>query len=139
MGPLPQGFADMFGWPEMIGKVAEAYNKLSPEEKTKCGIFAQNYGDAAAVDFFGPRYGLPHALSGHNNYFLWGPDGYTGEVMIVMGDRREALEKYFDHVELGAVFQNPYVMPYENNMGIWICRGAKVSLRDLWPHLKVYI
>lgn len=139
MGPLPQGFADMFGWPEMTSKVAEVYNKLMPEEKSKCGIFGQNYGEAGAIDFFGPRYGLPPAVSGHNNYFLWGPRGYSGEIMIVMGDQRENLEKYFNQVELGAVFQHPYVMPYENNLPIWICRGAKVSLNDLWPHLKLYI
>ncbi len=139
MGPLPQGYADMFGWPEMVAKVAEVYTKLTPEEKSECAIFAQNYGEAGAVDFFGPKYGLPHALSGHNNYYLWGPDDYSGEVMIVMGDRREVLEKYFDHVEFGAVFQNPYVMPYENNLPIWVCRGAKVPLRELWPHVKVYM
>jgi hypothetical protein len=139
MGPLPQSYADMFGWPEMVAKVAEAYNKLTPEEKSKCAVFAQNYGEAGAVDFFGPKYGLPRALSGHNNYFLWGPDGYTGDVMIVMGDRRKGLEKYFDHVELGAVFEDPYVMPYENHLPIWICRGIKVPLKKLWPRLKIYI
>jgi hypothetical protein len=139
IGPLPQTYADMFGWPEMTAKVADVYDKLTPADKARCGIFAQNYGEAGAIDFFGARYGLPHALSGHNNYFLWGPDGYTGEVMIVMGDRRDVLEKYFVSVELGAVFQNPYVMPYENDMSIWICRGAKVPLKDMWPHLKVYI
>jgi hypothetical protein len=129
----------MFGWPEMAAKVAEVYNKLRPAEKSKCGIFAQNYGEAGAIDFFGPRYGLPHALSGHNNYFLWGPDDYTGEVMIVLGDRREVLEKYFDRVELGSEFQNPYAMPYENNLPIWICHGGKFPLKDLWPQLKKYI
>jgi Dolichyl-phosphate-mannose-protein mannosyltransferase len=139
MGPLPQGYADMFGWPEMVGKVAEVYGKLTPQEKSKCAIFAQNYGEAGAIDFFGPKYGLPHALSGHNNYFLWGPGQYTGDVMIVMGDRREVLEKYFDSVELGAVFENPYVMPYENDMPIWICRGAKIPLKELWPRVKVYM
>ncbi|MGE5326977.1 MAG: ArnT family glycosyltransferase [Deltaproteobacteria bacterium] len=139
MGPLPQGYADMFGWPEMVGKVAEVYDQLSPQEKSQCAIFAQNYGEAGAVDFFGPRYGLPPALSGHNNYFLWGPRGYSGEVLIVMGDRRENLERYFNQVELGAVFQHPYVMPYENHLPIWICRGAKVPLKDLWPRVKMYI
>ncbi|HET7840526.1 MAG TPA: glycosyltransferase family 39 protein [Terriglobia bacterium] len=139
MGPLPQGYADMFGWPEMTAKVAEVYDKLTPEEKSKCGIFAQNYGEAGAVDFFGPQYHLPPALSGHNNYFLWGPRGYSGDVMIVMGDRRENLEQYFDRVELGAVFQHPYVMPYENDLPIWICRGIKIPFEHLWPRVKLYI
>ncbi len=139
MGPLPQGYADMFGWPEMVATVASVYDELSPQEKAQCAIFAQNYGEAAAIDFFGRKYGLPHALSGHNNYFLWGPGKYTGDLMIVLSDRRDVLEKYFQHVELGATFHHPYVMPYENDMPIWICRGAKVPLQVLWPHLKVYI
>lgn len=139
MGPLPQGYADMFGWPEMVETVAGVYNKLTPQEKAKCAIFGQNYGEAAAIDFFGPQYGLPHALSGHNNYFLWGPGGSTGEVMIVLNDNRESLEKYFQQVELGAVFHHPYVMPYENDMPVWICRGLKGPLVELWPKVKVYI
>ena len=139
MGPLPQGYADQFGWPEMAATIASVYNKLTPEERAKCGIFAQNYGEAAAIDFFGRKFGLPRALSGHNNYFLWGPGQHTGEVLIVLDDERETLEKYFERVELAAVFHHEYVMPYENDMPIWICRGAKVSLKDLWPQVKKYI
>jgi hypothetical protein len=139
LGPLPQGYADMFGWPEMVATVAEVYNKLSLAEKTQCGIFGQNYGEAGAIDFFGPKYGLPHAISGHNNYFLWGPGNLSGEVMIVLGDERENLEKYFRQVELGSTFHHPYVMPYENDMPIWVCRGPKMSLADLWAKVKDYI
>ena len=72
---LPQHFADQFGWEEMVAKVSEAYLKLSPEERPGCGIFAQNYGQAGAIDFFGRRYGLPPALSGHQTRL---PAGWNG-------------------------------------------------------------
>src|SRR6185369_7657649 len=75
---LPQHYADQFGWEELTAKTAEAWSRLTPQEKNDCGIFAQNYGQAGAIDFFGPRYGLPNALSGHQTYFLWGPRQYSG-------------------------------------------------------------
>jgi hypothetical protein len=66
---LPQLLADQFGWEEMVRDVARVYNGLPAEERAKAAIFGQNYGQAAAIDFFGPKYGLPPALSGHQNYF----------------------------------------------------------------------
>ncbi|HEV2762674.1 MAG TPA: glycosyltransferase family 39 protein, partial [Pyrinomonadaceae bacterium] len=98
-GPLPQVYGDQFGWPEMTAKVAEVYHSLPPEERAKAAIFANNYGEAGAVDFFGGRYGLPKAVSPHQSYFLWGHRGYTGEVLIVLGDEREDAEEHCRSVE----------------------------------------
>jgi 4-amino-4-deoxy-L-arabinose transferase-like glycosyltransferase len=133
---LPQHFADQFGWEEMVATVNQAYNKLTPEERTGCGIFAQNYGQAGAIDFFGRRYGLPPALSGHQTYFLWGPRGYSGKCLIVLDDRREVLEREFESVEfVGKSSDNPYAL--EREIPVFICRGAKFgSLADIWPRLK---
>ncbi|HEY2830398.1 MAG TPA: glycosyltransferase family 39 protein [Thermoanaerobaculia bacterium] len=139
MGPLPQLYADMFGWPEMTAVVARAYNSLSPADRAKCGIFGQNYGQAGAIDFFGPRYGLPHAISGHQNYWFWGPDGYDGSVLIVMDDDKETLEKIFDHVEEVGVVDHPYAMPYERHKPVHLCRGLKIPMRELWPNVKKWI
>ncbi|MGA3228665.1 MAG: hypothetical protein ABSD51_01845 [Candidatus Binatus sp.] len=75
---LPQSYADMFGWPEMAATVAKVYNSISPNERAKTAIFTRNYGEAAAIDFFGPRYGLPQAISGHMSYYLWGPRDWDG-------------------------------------------------------------
>ena len=66
---LPQYYADMFGWPEMAETVGKAYQALPPDEKARAVFFAWNYGDAAAVDFFGARWGLQPTISGHENYF----------------------------------------------------------------------
>jgi len=133
---LPQHFADEFGWEEIVTKVDEAYVRLSPEERQGCGIFAQNYGQAGAIDFFGRRYGLPPALSGHQTYFLWGPRGYSGNCLIVLDDSRKTLEGLFEHVEyLGNSPDNPYAL--ERELSVYICRGAKFgALAELWPRLK---
>jgi hypothetical protein len=133
---LPQHFADQFGWEEMVAEVNQAYMKLSPEERAGCGIFAQDYGQAGAIDFFGRRYGLPPALSGHQTYFLWGPRGYSGNCMIVLDDSPEVLERHFERVEyVGKSADNPYAL--EREIPVFICHGAKFgSLADVWPQLK---
>ena len=135
LGPLPQLFADQFGWEEMAAAVARAYNDLPPDVGAKTAIFGQNYGQAGAIDFFGPKYGLPKAISGHQSYFLWGPRGYSGESVIVMADRQERLEQVFASVRrVGSVY-HPYSMPYEH-FDVFYCQGLKRPLQEFWPQVK---
>jgi len=132
---LPQHYADQFGWREMVATVNVAYEKLTPQERPGCGIFAQDYGQAGAIDFFGRQYGLPPALSGHQSYFLWGPRGYSGNCLIVLDDRSEVLEGLFENVEYVGMSDNPYAL--EREIPVFICRGAKFgSLAEIWPKLK---
>jgi len=135
LGPLPQLFADQFGWEEMAATVARVYNALPPDVRAKTAVFGQNYGEAGAIDFFGPKYGLPPAISGHQTYFLWGPRDYTGESVIVMADRQEALERIFASVQKVARVEHPYSMPYEH-IDIFYCRGMKQPLKEFWPRVK---
>ncbi|HEY6488890.1 MAG: glycosyltransferase family 39 protein [Terracidiphilus sp.] len=135
LGPLPQLFADQFGWPEMAAEVARVYNSLPADVRPRTAIFGQSYGQAGAVDLFGPRLGLPRAISGHQSYFLWGPRGYTGESMIVLGDSRANLESLFTSVEWKAHVDHPYSMPY-NHIDIYYCRGLKQPLAEFWPKVK---
>src|SRR5205823_362367 len=86
---LPQVFADQFGWKEMVASVAHVYHHLRPEDRERAAIFCQNYGEAGAIDFFGRAFDLPQAISGHQNYFLWGPRDYTGEVVLVLDERAD--------------------------------------------------
>ena len=107
-----------------------------PSERHDCGIFAQDYGQAGAIDFLGRRDGLPPALSGHQTWFLWGPRGYSGNCMIVLDDRREVLERLWEHVDyVGTSADNPYAL--EKQIDVFLCKGAKFgTLAQLWPKLK---
>jgi len=133
---LPQWYSDQFGWKEIADEAAVAWNRIPAAERRDCGIFAQDYGQAGAIDFFGRRQGLPPALSGHQTYFLWGPRGYSGNCMIVLDDRREVLERLWEHVEyVGTSADNPYAL--EKQIDVFLCKGAKFgTLTQLWPQLK---
>jgi hypothetical protein len=135
LGPLPQLFADQFGWEEMTATVARVYNSLPPEVRAKTAIFGQNYGQAGAIDLFGPKYGLPPAISAHMNYFYWGPRDYTGESMVVMQGRQRDLERRFASVQKVASVYHPYSMPYEH-FDVFYCRGLKQPLKEIWPQVK---
>jgi Dolichyl-phosphate-mannose-protein mannosyltransferase len=135
LGPLPQIYADQFGWPEMAATVARVYNALPKDVRAHTAIFGQNYGQAGAIDLFGPKYGLPPAISAHQNYFLWGPRDYTGESVIILDDTQETLEKICTHVKKVAHFEHPYSMPYQH-FDIFYCQGMRPPLKVLWPKIK---
>lgn len=134
-GPLPQAFGDQFGWEELVAEVARIYDALPPEERAKTGIFANNYGEAGAINLFGPRYGLPRATSAHQTHFLWGPGENPADNFIVLQDDRESLERVCTSVEEVAVHSHPWGMAEENNP-IFVCRGLRPPLAELWPRLK---
>jgi hypothetical protein len=137
---LPQIFADQFGWEQMVGSLAHAYHHLRPEDEKRAAIFCQNYGEAGAIDFFGPKLGLPPAISGHQNYFLWGPRDWTGEVILVLDTNADDERELFSSVEdLGQVVSSPWAMPFERRMHIFLCRDLKISVRELWPRVKKWL
>jgi hypothetical protein len=135
---IPLNFADRFGWEEMVATVAGVYEELPPEEQAEACILTGNYGEAGAIDFFGPEYGLPKAISGHNNYYLWGPGGCTGETVIAVNVPRGTLRTVFDDVEEADTVSCEYCMPDENNLPIYVVRSPKVPLEEAWPKFKFY-
>lgn len=136
---LAQHFADRFGWENMVATVARVYQALPPEERQRAAIVAGNYGEAGAIDFFGSRYGLPHAISGHNSYWLWGPGNTTGDVAIVIGAPRERLQQLFADVTQVDTIVSDYAMAYETNLPVYVCRHLKRPLAEVWPALKRYL
>jgi hypothetical protein len=135
-GPL-QYFADEFGWEEMVREVGRIYHSLPAEEQPRTAIFANSWGSAAAVDFFGPRYGLPRAISRINNYWLWGPGNYDGSTMIILNSNGQGDRDHFASVEAAGRVENPYSRRDEHYT-IWLCRGPKFNLKAVWPRLKQY-
>src|SRR5215211_3029081 len=138
VGQLPQQFADRFGWETMVATVAGVYRDLPPEERAESCIFTGNYGEAGAVDFFGPRYDLPKAISGHNNYYIWGPGSCTGEVIISVGVPLSLLETVFVDIEQADTIDCEYCMPDEDNLAVYVGRNPKASLQEIWPQVKHY-
>jgi hypothetical protein len=138
LGRLPQFYADMHGWRQMAEAVGGVVRALPEEDQAVACVFGQNYGEAGAMEYFGPGLELPPALSAHNSYWLWGPGGCSGEVLVVLGDRREGLEELFETVELGATFNCRDCMPYENDLPIWVARGLRMPIPELWASIKNY-
>jgi 4-amino-4-deoxy-L-arabinose transferase-like glycosyltransferase len=138
---LPEDFADMHGWPQLASTVATIYYALPARQRDRAAIVASNYGEAAAIDFFGPQYGLPSAISGHNNYWLWGTHGYSGDVVIdVNGDcSRHDMPSLFRTARLATRFNAPWVISYEQDIPISVCTGITRPLSSLWPQLRHYI
>lgn len=145
VGELPQYYADEFGWKEFVDTVAAVYRKLSPEEQSRCFIYVRNYGEAAAVDFFGTKYGLPGAHSAHNSYWMWGPGDRTGDIAIIVGNHRTLqdnladLRRAYRSVELAGTTHARYAMPYENGRMIFICRGMNTSFQAIWQSERFFI
>jgi hypothetical protein len=139
IGVLPQHFADRFGWEELALLVAQAYRSLPEAERAKTAIFADNYGEAGAINYYGRRLGLPRAVSGHNSHWLWGPGSASVEVLIAFGPDEEDLRQLCEQVEVAGRFEHPYAMPYESGQAVYICRGLKASMEQLWPRAKMFI
>jgi hypothetical protein len=137
--PLPQLYADMFGWDTMAGTVAQVYQSLPESDRADCGILGGNYGEAGAIDHYGPALGLPRALSGHNSYFYWGPRGYSGACMIIFGERSDEFIKLFGDVRLAASITSPHAMPNEQSVPVYVCRKPIAPLAVLWPRFKMII
>ena len=129
---LPQPVADQFGWPEMVREIAGIYNSLSAEDRAQTGIWAGNYGEAGAVNLFGPQYGLPTAYSRHQNYWYWGPPPqvYTNLIVIEwsLDDVRDSCTSFqpFEHYQRFGMG--------EENTPIYLCRGVTFDIRKIWWH-----
>ena len=135
---LPQDWADMHGWPELAAAVARVYASLPPEDRGRAAIVASNYGEAAAIDFFGEQYHLPPAVSAHNQYFLWGTHGYDGQLVIDVNGDCGARSHLFRSSERAAFLTSPLVMPWENDLPIMVCRGISKPLPEIWAGMKFY-
>lgn len=135
---LPQLFADMFGWENQVATVAAAYRSLDPQEQQRAAIFVGAYGEAAALDYFGPRYGLPKAISAENAYYLWGPRDASDEVVIAYGINRIKLGRVFEDIRQVAIIRSEHSMPDESNLPVYLCRKPRMSFRQAWPILHSF-
>jgi hypothetical protein len=134
--PLTQVFSDELGWRDFEKQVAAAYKALPPEDRAKAAIVTVNYGEAAALDYYGAEDGLPPALSGQNQYWLWGAHGHDGSIMLHINGKPERWIRNCASAEVVGTFGAPYAMPYENDRPIILCRGLKANLSDTWARFR---
>jgi 4-amino-4-deoxy-L-arabinose transferase-like glycosyltransferase len=137
IGNLPPDWGDMHGWPELTAQVAQVYRSLPAAQRPDAAIIASNYGEASALNFFGPQYGLPPAISGNNQYWLWGPHANSGNVLIEVNG--ECDRTLFRKGRVVAHFSNRWARPFENGLPISLCEGIRTPLAVYWPRLRSYI
>lgn len=128
--PIPQDYADMTGWKELTAIVANAYNHLGEYQKERCTIYAENYGQAGAVAFYGHRYGLPEPVSFHDSYLLWAPDSISDGPLIYINDEVGDIDELFnDYTEIGRV-NNEYFR--ENGIMVLLCTNPKEGWKEFY-------
>lgn len=138
-GALPPHFADRQGWREMAEFIGHHYASLDPAARPNAAVLVRNYGEAGALEYFGRDIELPKVLCPHNNYYLWSKPGENVSVLLAYGYRREALEQYYGSVVEVGRFTHPYVMPYENDVPLYVCREPKQPIGALWGMVKVFV
>jgi hypothetical protein len=135
-GPLNQQlYADMFGWREMAAEVARAYWALPADVRAKTGIACAGYGEASALDFFGPQYGLPNVISGHQTYWIWGPGNYTGESLLIVGDSERRANQLCVNSEVVGHVYHP-LSRGDEHFDVYWCHPLKFNLQEAWPRAK---
>ena len=132
---LPQDFADMLGWEERVAAVKHVFDSLPPEKRAAAVLAGENYGEAGALDFYGPRLGLPRVVSAHGSYWFFGPGEKPGTVLITLGVSREDLLRFYGTVTPGAHLTNEWTVEEEQDLTVYICERPKTTLQALWPQL----
>jgi hypothetical protein len=132
---LPQDYADMLGWPELAAAVAHAYDSLPPEKRAQVVIIADNYGEAGALEYYGPRLGLPRVVSAAGSYWFFGPGEKPGTVAVSLGVDKEDLDKLFETVTPAGRVLNPWGVPEESDVSIYVSEHPRTTLQELWPSL----
>lgn len=131
LAELPQFYADMFGWEGLAKDVSAVFMSLPEEERWTAVVFARNYGEAAAIEYYADRYPVPRVICPHNSYWLWGYPEKVGTLIVLRGSEADS-RKSCEDVTVAATHTSRYAIPYENNMPIYICRGLRIPMATLW-------
>ena len=129
------------GWPELVETIAHIRDSLPASERTRTGILAGNYGEAGAINLYGPRYGLPSAISGINSFWQRGYGDPPPDIVIALGFSRQFLERNFATCELAGHASNRYGVENEETSdypGIFVCRGLRQSWPEFWKTFRHY-
>jgi hypothetical protein len=129
--------AETIAWPKEVTLIATEYRALPAAQRRRTAILAGNYGEAGAIDRFGPALGLPQAYSGANNFWLWGPPPAPDSTVIAISVDPGLLRREFRHVRQIAVFANGIgVSDDEQGAVVYLATGQRSSWSAAWPMFK---
>ncbi len=129
---------ETIGWPAFVREIAAVYRSLPASQRATVTVLASNYGEAGAVDRFGPSDGLPRAYSGHMSFWYWGPPPASATTAIVVGYPRGQLG-FCGSVRLATRLSN-HEQASDDEQGVpaWICRNLHASWRAIWPSQRSF-
>jgi len=134
-------FREEVGWPELVETIAGIRDTLPAKVRPGLGILAGNYGEAGAINLYGPEYGLPKAISGVNSYWLRGYGDPPPRTLIVVGLSHAALDPYFENCEVAGHVTNRYGVKNEETRehpDIFVCRGWRQPWPEFWKQFRRY-
>jgi 4-amino-4-deoxy-L-arabinose transferase-like glycosyltransferase len=127
------------GWTELVATVANIRNSLPAADQTHLGIMAGNYGEAGAINLYGPSYGLPPAISGVNSFWLRSYPESLPQTLIVIGFSRGFMDENFQSCELAGPNPNRYRIKNEestNHPDIYVCRQLRTPWPEFWKRFS---
>ena len=131
--------AETIAWPRLVALVAKEYRSLPAAQQRRTAIVTGNYGEAGAIDRYGPGLALPQAFSGANNFWLWGPPPAGDDAVIGVNLDPALLRREFAQVRLVATFRNGLgVSDDEQGVQIFVASGPRSSWAQAWPAFRNY-
>lgn len=127
---LPQDYADMIGWEELANVVIKTYHSLSDSEKARCAIYAENYGQAGAIKYYGKKHGLPEPVSFNESFVFWAPDSSNLQTLIYVNDEAEEISYFFAEVRQTGEITNPYAR--ESGLPVFLCRFPRNGFYEFY-------
>jgi 4-amino-4-deoxy-L-arabinose transferase-like glycosyltransferase len=134
-------FREQIGWRELVQEVAKIRDSLAPEERAQLGIIGTNYGEAGAINLYGPEYGLPRAISGVNSFWYRGYGDPPPQTVIIIGLSRKYMDENFESCRLAGHTWNPYGIKNEeteDHPDIYVCGPPKQGWPEFWKDFRYY-
>ena len=134
-------FAEQIGWPELVKEVASIYRRVDVGERRRTAIFASNYGEAGAINLYGPRYGLPRAISAINSHWSRGYGSPPPETLIILGTTIDDAAPRFRSCEVAGRVSNRWGVENEESRDhpqILLCRGPRAPWDVIWPRIRSF-
>ncbi len=137
---FPSTFADMLGWHAFAREVGSAYDAIPSDQRRVTSILVDNYGEAAALDLYGAPYKLPRAMTGQNQYFIWGPVPNAQSVNLLRVQLHpERLRPFCRSIRDMGITNARFARTFENGKSIEFCQGLHPLLSQIWPYEKLFI